>query len=91
MKEAYDIEVFGRVQGVFFRAFTQRKAHELNLTGYVMNRHDGSVFIHAEGEWDRLQQFLDWCQLGSPKSKVEKVDYKKSEIKNFKNFEIRRI
>ncbi|MCX8081724.1 MAG: acylphosphatase [Bacteroidia bacterium] len=91
MKEAYDIEVYGRVQGVFFRAFTQKKAHELNLTGYVMNRHDGSVFIHAEGDWNQLQKFLDWCAVGSPKSKVEKVEYKNAEIKNFKTFEIRRV
>ena len=35
--------VRGRVQGVFFRASVMRRARELGLTGYVRNRHDGSV------------------------------------------------
>lgn len=88
--EAYDIRVYGKVQGVNFRMFVQQKAHELELCGYVMNCSDGSVFIHAEGEWNKLQKFFDWCQMGSPRSKVEKIDYSKGEMKNYKTFEIRR-
>ena len=37
--------VRGRVQGVFFRAATQREARRLGLTGWVRNRPDGSVEI----------------------------------------------
>ncbi|GAF85432.1 unnamed protein product, partial [marine sediment metagenome] len=42
--------VYGRVQGVFFRAFVSRCARELGLTGYVGNLPDGAVEIMAEGE-----------------------------------------
>ena len=42
--------VRGRVQGVFFRAATQREARRLGLTGWVRNRPDGSVELLAIGE-----------------------------------------
>lgn len=44
------MKIFGRVQGVFFRDFVQRKAKELNLSGWVENEPDGTVQIVAEGE-----------------------------------------
>ena len=40
----------GRVQGVFFRAATQREARRLGVTGWVKNRTDGSVEVLAEGD-----------------------------------------
>ena len=41
--------VAGRVQGVTFRAYTRREAERLGLTGYALNRADGSVEVVAEG------------------------------------------
>ncbi|XP_060575297.1 acylphosphatase-1-like [Ruditapes philippinarum] len=38
-----DFEVFGKVQGVFFRRYTQKKAKELHIVGWVMNTHRGTV------------------------------------------------
>jgi len=46
--------VRGRVQGVFFRAFVQRLARQLGISGYVRNLPDGSVEIRAEGEKSQL-------------------------------------
>ena len=38
-----EFEVFGRVQGVFFRKYTKEKAEELGLTGWCRNTHRGTV------------------------------------------------
>ncbi len=69
------IHVFisGRVQGVFFRAYTRDKAQALELTGWVKNCCDGSVEAVFEGEKEKLAQMLAWCYQGSPYSKVDNV------------------
>ena len=48
--------VRGRVQGVFFRAATQREARRLGLTGWVKNRTDGSIEMLAEGEEEAVKE-----------------------------------
>ncbi len=48
-KKAIILRVTGRVQGVGFRYYAQKKALELGVNGYVRNRPDGSVYIEAEG------------------------------------------
>ena len=48
--------VRGRVQGVFFRAATQREARRLGITGWVKNRLDGAVELLAEGEEDSIKE-----------------------------------
>ena len=66
--------VHGRVQGVFFRAFTSRQARELSLTGYVRNLPDGkAVEVHAEGERKQLERLIDYLKTGPPGARVEKV------------------
>lgn len=65
--------VEGHVQGVSFRAYTERKASELGLDGFVRNLTDGRVEVVAEGPEDRLQQLEDWCWQGSPAAKVSLV------------------
>lgn len=69
----YQICVFGRVQGVFFRANTKKKAAELNVVGFVMNKPDKSVYIEAEGDEENLGELLKWCQIGSAQANVTKV------------------
>lgn len=90
MKKHIQIIVTGLVQGVFYRKYTLLKAAELNLTGYVKNRNDGSVLIEAVGDDDVLSIFVDWCYTGSPQSKVENVtvtELNKPEF--FSDFEMR--
>ncbi len=65
--------VEGHVQGVSYRAYTEKKASELGLEGYVRNLTDGRVEVVAEGLEDRLQQLEDWCWTGSPAAKVSLV------------------
>lgn len=69
------IFVRGRVQGVFFRAYTEKTAKLLNLTGFVRNLDDGRVEIVAEGEEQKLDELLKWSYKGSPMAKVTGVEY----------------
>ena len=66
--------VRGRVQGVFFRASTQREARRLGLTGWVKNRADGGVEIVAEGEEEGLKDLLGWASHGPTAARVERLD-----------------
>jgi len=65
--------VEGRVQGVFFRAYTMDEALKLGLTGWVRNRPDGSVESLIEGPEAAVKKMLQWFHHGSPHSLVEKV------------------
>ena len=66
--------VYGRVQGVFFRAFVSKLATELGLTGYVCNLPGGdAVEVQAEGERNQLERLIGYLKVGPPSAKVEKV------------------
>jgi acylphosphatase len=86
----YNIMVKGRVQGVNYRATVQAKAHEFNLTGFVRNLNNGSVYIEAEGDHENLSKFIDWCYIGSPLSKVTEVNSVEADLQNFRTFEVRK-
>ena len=66
--------VTGMVQGVNFRWFTQRRAADLGLVGYVRNRSDGSVEFVAEGSRDVLEHLLDTVRMGPASAVVENVE-----------------
>ncbi|XP_017111513.1 acylphosphatase-2 [Drosophila elegans] len=87
-------EVFGRVQGVFFRKHTQKKAKELGITGWCMNTTRGTVQGMLEGSLDQMTDMKYWLQhKGSPRSVIEKAVFSEVEplpINNFKMFSIRR-
>jgi acylphosphatase len=81
--------VRGRVQGVFFRASTQREAKRLGLTGWVKNRPDGGVEILAEGEEDGLKELIGWANRGPTAARVERVDVRwRSFVGDFFDFRI---
>jgi len=63
----------GRVQGVFFRAYTQEEAQKRKLTGWVKNLYDGSVEAVFEGEERDVQSMIDWCHSGPPHAVVTDV------------------
>ena len=67
------IIIKGRVQGVFFRAYTQSEARRQGVSGWVKNRYDGSVEAVFEGEQERVQAVINWCHGGPPHARVEKV------------------
>jgi len=84
----YGIRVYGKVQGVFFRANALRVATDNGITGWVKNEADGSVSISAEGHEHQLQQLLKWCEKGPAYASVSKVDCLEKELGNFKSFRI---
>ena len=65
--------VYGRVQGVFFRAFVSRCARKLYVTGYVRNLPDGAVDVLAEGERPQLEKLVGYLKVGPPAARVDKM------------------
>lgn len=72
---AVQIFVVGKVQGVYFRANTAKKAQALQLKGWVKNISDGSVQIWAQGESKAIEQLIQWCHRGPILAKVSKVSH----------------
>ncbi len=88
MIKTVSISITGKVQGVWFRKYTQEKAQQLTVTGTVKNFYDGSVLIVATGTDKQLQELINWCWHGSPKSKVEHVQVQELNLQRFAAFEI---
>jgi acylphosphatase len=81
--------ISGRVQGVFFRSNTRKKALELGLTGWVRNLQDGRVEVLMEGGESPLQDLIEWCHRGPSHASVEKVDvYWEDPTGEFQTFSI---
>jgi acylphosphatase len=90
MFNAFTASIRGRVQGVGFRYFVERLAGELNLTGWVRNKHDGSVELLAKGQVSALERLLQRLEEGPIGSRVDKIDSQwLQEPQNFIGFEIR--
>ncbi len=68
------IIVSGRVQGVYFRKFTQKKARQLAINGCVRNLPDGRVEIVACSTGEAIQNLISWCHKGPLMAKVRQVD-----------------
>ncbi|MGE0087410.1 MAG: acylphosphatase [Desulfococcaceae bacterium] len=66
--------ISGRVQGVCFRAETQRAAQYYGVTGWVRNKNDGTVEAVFEGTENNIVSMLEWCKKGPSRSLVEKTD-----------------
>jgi acylphosphatase len=65
--------ISGRVQGVGYRAFSQRQAQSLGLNGWVRNLRSGQVEVLAEGSEFALGEFLKVLQEGPPAAKVAAI------------------
>jgi acylphosphatase len=65
--------ISGRVQGVFFRASTARRATELKLTGYAKNLADGRVEVLVCGEPVAVNALCEWLWDGPPAARVSDV------------------
>ena len=80
--------VSGRVQGVFFRDNTRRKALELGLRGYAKNLQDGNVEVVAQGDEIKIYELIEFIKKGPGIAKVENIKIKHKEPENFKSFEV---
>jgi acylphosphatase len=91
MSDAAAVHMFvhGCVQGVFYRAKTQKVAEGLGLTGWVKNCSDGSVEIHAEGNKEKLEELVAWCRRGPAMASVSNIDLNWTEAEGLRSFDIR--
>lgn len=90
MNKRIEAIVYGRVQGVAFRYATYNQATLLRLTGWVMNRLDGSVRVVAEGPERDLATLSAWLHEGPAAARVDFVDLDWLEATGeFGNFTIR--
>ncbi|WP_285060142.1 acylphosphatase [Pedobacter ginsengisoli] len=87
MKKVHvNITLTGKVQGVTFRETTKYVADQSGIRGFVRNEKDGSVYIEAEAEQWELDSFIEWCNEGPDRAKVERCEVVTGELKNFTDF-----
>ena len=81
--------VYGKVQGVYFRAWVFDQAKSLGLTGWVRNLREGAVEVLAQGPDEALAALKERLPQGSPLSRVESVDARLTDHdKTYTEFEI---
>jgi acylphosphatase len=85
---AANIRITGKVQGVFFRDSARQKALDLELTGFIRNEPDGTVYAEVEGEEEAIEKFVKWCKEGPEHARVKSVDVKRQPLKDLDGFRI---
>ncbi|CAF0919650.1 unnamed protein product [Brachionus calyciflorus] len=89
-----DYEIFGKVQGVFFRKYTQQEGKKLGLVGWVMNTEKGSVVGQIQGKEDAVKKMKDWLRkTGSPKCRIDRAEFKNEKFidkLDFSAFDVRK-
>jgi acylphosphatase len=84
------IFVSGRVQGVYFREKTRKKAQGLGVFGWVRNLSDGRVEAVFEGEKENVEKIIKWSKKGPFWAKVENLEVNREDYKGeLENFEIK--
>ena len=86
--KSMQVIVSGKVQGVFFRDSTRRKAQELGLSGYAKNLPDGNVEVVAEGPEEKISELISFIKNNPGHSKVKEVKINHKELEKFSGFEI---
>lgn len=81
--------ISGKVQGVWFRASTQKEAKQLGLTGWVRNLPDNRVEVLACGEKEAIAKLSTWLNSGPPLAKVSEVASEESAWEDHADFTVR--
>jgi DNA ligase D-like protein (predicted 3'-phosphoesterase) len=89
--KAVHVTVRGAVQGVGFRYATVRRAQELNVAGWVRNQDDGSVYVHAEGRPEQVDQLIEWLRSGPRGAQVEELRSEPVKPEGHEQFAIRGV
>ena len=76
MKVRAHVYVSGRVQGVFFRNGIANFAERLGVTGWVRNLSDGRVEALFEGEKEKIEEEIKFCERGPPGAAVQNLQVK---------------
>jgi len=83
--------ISGQVQGVGFRAKTQRQAETLGVSGWVANLPDGRVEVVIEGQAALVEQLVDWCRSGPAHATVIDVQLDQESPAGESSFSIRDV
>ena len=89
MTVARRVVVHGRVQGVFFRESTRRRAYRAGVAGWVRNNDDGSVEALFEGDPDDVELLVRFAGIGPSGAYVDRVDVEDVEPEDLRGFEVR--
>jgi acylphosphatase len=68
------VVVRGRVQGVFFRDSTSRRAEAAGVAGWVRNTPEGEVEAVFEGEVEAVDSMVEFCRRGPSRAEVTDVE-----------------
>ncbi|MCD4747404.1 MAG: acylphosphatase [Bacteroidales bacterium] len=88
MKKLLNILISGDLRDAGIRFHTMQAAYKYGVRGTVRYIEDYSIFIIAEGEEDKLNNFVNWCKRGPLGVRVDKVEIEEGEIKNYKKFDM---
>lgn len=89
MKAARKYVISGRVQGVGYRYFAERGAHELGICGYVKNCVNGNVEVYAIGDQKSLEEFKRLLTEGPRSARVAAVEEFEAAVdKQYNEFQI---
>ena len=88
-EKTVEVRITGRVQGVSFRAWTEREAARRGLGGWVRNREDGSVEARFSGPAGAVDEMVTLCREGPAASRVDAVETREAEADPGRDFTIR--
>lgn len=80
--------VSGRVQGVWFRAFTRDQAQQHHVSGWAKNLSDGRVEVLLEGSRPNVDDVLKALEKGPPLAKVKGLEQEETSCRNLTGFTI---
>lgn len=85
------LQIYGKVQGVFFRASTRERAQQLGVSGWVKNRSDGSVEAQVEGPAEAVDKLIEWAHEGPSAARVDNLEVTEQDYRGeYSGFEVRR-
>jgi len=81
--------VRGRVQGVFFRDTTRRRAEAAGVAGWVRNRPDGAVEAVFEGDPAAVKELVEFARRGPSRAEVDSAEVTEEDPEGLSGFEVR--
>ena len=82
------VRVSGRVQGVFYRAYTKAQAQELGVKGWVRNVPGGGVEAVLEGERQKVGELVSLMKTGPEGSMISGLELSELKCKGYEDFKI---
>lgn len=91
MLKHLNINLYGKVQGVFLRRTVEHEAERRGIFGFVRNASDGTVYIEAEADEKKIDEFVSWLKGGAGGGgdyHISEVDASEGTFKAYSEFEI---